>query len=124
MKKIGFFIVLAVLLSNTGCSSDEEVIESPSWTIGVKLINNDLDEAHMWVTGSSISPLNKLQPGESRNATYWKSSELMKGEIKEETMTIYAGRNGVVLATKEYSISINSEWSPGLKATYTGSKIR
>ncbi len=124
MKKIGIFIVLAVLLSNSGCSQREEVLRTPILTVSVKLINNDLDATHMWVTGSSISPLNKLQPGESRNATYYKSSELINEEIKEETMTVYAGRNGVVLATKKYSVGLYSEWHGGLKATYTGSKIR
>ena len=102
MKKLGIIIVF-LFLGNTGCVDIGESDQFPKMAINLKNLSDEY--THMWITGETIGPDNKIYPGYHRNAVYYKSADLMDKKIKEEYITIYAGRNGIVL-TQTYELSI------------------
>jgi hypothetical protein len=113
MKKLVFFIASVLFLGTTGCvdpiglSSGEEM-----WNpyVEVTLTNWDNEDLHMWISGESIGPHNKLKPDESRKSSYLLLNVPEKGEKDSafEDITVYAGRNGNVIASKSYSVNNNS----------------
>ena len=126
MKKIGLFIIVIMLFSSTGCdivegSNPEGLPEMENDQISVTLYNSGVDEVHMWITNQEINPYNKITAGESRKTTYWFSQDLRLDKIKKETMTVYAGRNGVTLDTKSYTVNKSDT---EIKTTWTGTKLR
>jgi len=108
MKKLGTFIVLLVFFANTGCS-EEYRNPPPTKYVEVTLKNVASEAVHMWITGDQINPNNKLQPGETTRILYHKSDELLKEEIFEESLTIYAGRNGSTLTSRTEKVSLGHD---------------
>lgn len=100
-----FFMLLSVW---TGCDSE--------YLINVTMINGSAADVHMWTSGESIDPSNKLAPGASRSSVFDVKDKHTNTEI---TITVYAGQNGQVLTSKEFTR--NSEVS--LRVRYSGGTL-
>ncbi|MGE5348886.1 MAG: hypothetical protein ACM3NP_06390 [Actinomycetota bacterium] len=86
-------LALLVLMSVCpGCQKEFEV--------EVTMINGSSSDVHLWITGESIDPSNKLAPGSSRMARFTNKG---KYENQEFAITVYAGQNGQVLTSKEFT---------------------
>lgn len=85
-------LALLVLMSVCpGCQKEFEV--------EVTMINGSSSDVHLWITGESIDPSNKLAPGKLRNYVWdVKDTE----NFPEITFTIYAGQNGQTLTSKQF----------------------
>jgi len=102
-------LALLVLISVCpGCQKEFE--------IEVTMINGSSSDVHLWITGESIDPSNKLAPGASRMARFTNKG---KYENEEFAITVYAGQNGQVLTSKE--LTRNSEVS--LRVRYSGGTL-
>ncbi len=102
-------LALLLLLSLcTGCHKELEV--------HVTMINGSASDVHLWISGESIDPSNKLAPGASRRAIFSSKDNLTNEDM---VITVYAGQNGQVLTSKEFTR--NSEAS--LKVRYSGGTL-
>ena len=102
-------LALLVLMSVCpGCQKEFEV--------EVTMINGSSSDVHLWITGESIDPSNKLAPGSSRMARVTNKG---KFDGQEFAITVYAGQNGQTLTSKEFTRS--SEVS--LKVRYSGGTL-
>jgi type IV pilus biogenesis protein CpaD/CtpE len=92
----------AALLAGCGGGSDPAPADTPADTyprtasVALQVMNNDVLPTHFWVTGESISPSNRTDPG---NARIWSLSRTWQSETDTQTITLYAGRNGQTLDT-------------------------
>ncbi|NLD64789.1 MAG: hypothetical protein GX646_12945 [Bacteroidales bacterium] len=112
MKKLSVLLSgLALLLLMSVCPGCQKEFE-----IEVTMINGSSSDVHLWITGESIDPSNKLVPGSSRMARFTNKG---KFENEEFAITVYAGQNGQVLTSKEFTR--NSEVS--LRVRYSGGTL-
>lgn len=95
MKKLSVLLSgLALLLLMSVCPGCQKEFE-----IEVTMINGSSSDVHLWITGESIDPSNKLAPGKLRNYVWdVKDTE----NFPEITFTIYAGQNGQTLTSKQF----------------------
>ena len=102
---------LALLVLMSVCQGCQKEFE-----IEVKMTNGSSSDVHLWITGESIDPSNKLAPGSSRMARFTNKG---KFDGQEFAITVYAGQNGQTLTSKEFTR--NSEVS--LKVRYSGGTL-
>ncbi|MHC1731321.1 MAG: hypothetical protein AB9888_04665 [Bacteroidales bacterium] len=102
---------LALLVLMSVCPGCQKEFE-----IEVTMINGSSSDVHLWITGESIDPSNKLAPGSSRMARFTNKG---KYENEEFAITVYAGQNGQILTSKEFTR--NSEVS--LRVRYSGGTL-
>jgi len=91
------------------------------------LYNNDTTDTHMWITGESIGPNNKVRRLESRKADFLLEKNTLDNYLGEHPQTldeivkVYVGRNGVTLGSKPYTVNNKV---PSLFAEWTGTYIK
>lgn len=105
------FSGLALLLLLSLCMGCHKALE-----VDVTMINGSASDVHLWISGESIDPSNKLAPGASRRARFSSKDNLTNEDL---VITVYAGQNGQVLTSKEFTR--NSEVS--LKVRYSGGTL-
>jgi len=105
LSGFALFVLMSVC---PGCQKEFE--------IEVTMINGSSSDVHLWITGESIDPSNKLAPGASRMSRFTNKG---KYENEEFAITVYAGQNGQVLTSKEFTR--NSEVS--LRVRYSGGTL-
>lgn len=105
LSGLALFVLMSVC---PGCQKEFE--------IEVTMINGSSSDVHLWITGESIDPSNKLAPGASRMSRFTNKG---KYENEEFAITVYAGQNGQVLTSKEFTR--NSEVS--LRVRYSGGAL-
>lgn len=104
MKTTNFkgFFLFSILLSFfllSGCHREETYITS------IHMINNSNLETHLWTSGESMDPSNKLAPGASRTH----SGNAVADAERESLIiyaTVYAGRNGATLTSLNLTMEL------------------
>lgn len=124
MKKLGLIFFMLVFIANSGCTEGSLFSSEPennkSGTVNFKLSNSSSENTHMWITGEAIGPNNKISPNTNRQVTYNKSSALLDEARAHDEVTVFAGRNGNVLASGSIMVDRKTKSVTG---TFNGSSV-
>lgn len=92
-------LLLILLLSGCGGTDQKKII--------ITMKNNSSEEIHLWTTGESIDPSNKLASGESRSQLIpWLQEE--GPDIEWMNVTVYAGRSGATITSKVFKVKVGN----------------
>lgn len=116
MKNLGLLSLVILFLGLAGCESTWESRVDYEPTVKF-IMNNKSDhnantgeDVHLWITEETIGPENKVHVGERRETVYvLKNTAAEENQETElEDVTVYAGRNGIVLTSLTTSVSNKS----------------
>lgn len=112
LKGLGFALLLSSLFFLSGCGG--EITKN----VLITMKNSSSESIHLWTSGESMDPSNKVAPGASRNNFIpWiqRDGEALVAWVE---VTIYAGSNGVVLTSKTIRIMVQETGSASV--VYSG----
>ncbi len=114
-------VLTAILVMMSGC---DLLWGSAGGDVAFTLKNSSDEDVHLWISGESIGPSNKVSPGGKRSA--YKSfvddeGKSIYADDQSAVVTVYAGRNGSVITSEIYEMDANK--SSKFTVSFNGSSL-
>ena len=103
LKLVWVCCVIWIVFGGATCGEGTEDLVLLKYKLDVHLVNNGVEDIHLYVSGETGSPNNRLQPGSSRTVevnSLRETRSLLHIDYKYN-LTLYAFRNGEVVSSKK-----------------------
>lgn len=99
------------------CSSC--VTDTVGQAVDVSMYNGSDEEVHMWATGETMGPKNKLAPGEQRVHKI-----IIEEAADKVSFAVSVGRNGLMIKQRTFIVDIDpDDASYGISVVFDGSEL-
>jgi hypothetical protein len=99
------------------CSSC--VTDTVGQAVNVSMYNGSDEEVHMWATGETMGPKNKLAPGKQRVHKI-----IIEEAADKVSFAVSVGRNGLMIKQRTFIVDIDpDDASYGISVVFDGSEL-
>jgi hypothetical protein len=95
------------------------VTDTVGQAVDVSMYNGSDEEVHMWATGETMGPKNKLAPGEQRVHKI-----IIEEAADKVSFAVSVGRNGLMIKQRTFIVDIDpDDASYGISVVFDGSEL-